>query len=244
MKKFPCNLSDSERLSLAKHRTERLVDHIICKLFLMHKSNASIIYSRKLSEQIPRSYAAHAFNQFQHGMYLFEIIRLCALWDKARKDRESIPTIIALFDKPELIDQLLAEARALYENEDLPDTIKKKFADEAAETARCKLSLAISKANEVQASRQLKSLQSFRNNYIAYNLDIANPSGKGMASVETFKYGDETFVLDATVVIADALHRGLNHAGIQWSQSRDMARRNAQDLWNHCTFDIPTHRDS
>jgi hypothetical protein len=32
-------------------------------LFLMHESNAMVIYSQKLSEQIPRSYAAHAFDQ-------------------------------------------------------------------------------------------------------------------------------------------------------------------------------------
>jgi hypothetical protein len=144
---------------------------------------------------------------------------------------------------PPLFGVSLDEARALYTYETLLDDVTKfKYGDQAAETARCKLSLAISKAAEVQASRQLKSLQSFRNNYIPHNLHIPNPSGKGMTSVEIFTYGDAAFVLDATVVIADALHQGLNHAGFQWGQSRDMARRNAQDLWTHCIFDIPTHR--
>jgi hypothetical protein len=59
----------SERLALAKARADKLVHHI-ASLFLMHESNAVVIYSQKLSEQIPRSYAAHAFNQFQRSMHL------------------------------------------------------------------------------------------------------------------------------------------------------------------------------
>jgi hypothetical protein len=97
-----------ERLALAKARADRLV-HNIVPLFLIHESNALVIYSHKLSEQIPSSYAAHAFNQFQRSMHLFELARLCAMWGGPRDDRESIPTIIALFNEPELIDQLIAD---------------------------------------------------------------------------------------------------------------------------------------
>jgi putative transposase len=49
----------------------------------------------------------------------------------------------------------------------------------------------------------------------------------------------ETFILDATVSVAEALHHGLNHTGFDWKGSREMARRNAQALWDHCTFQIP-----
>jgi hypothetical protein len=232
-------LSASERLRLAKGRTERLVDQIV-HLFLMHASNASIVYSQKLSAQIPRSHAAHAFNQFRRSMHLFEIIRLCALWDKASKDRESIPTIIKLFNKPELIDHIVDEARAPYANECLPDTLKNELADQMAETTRCKLNFFIRKAGEIQDSRQLNSMRCLRDRYIAHNLDVPYPSSNDEASVEKLKYGDETYILDATVEISVALHQCLNRTGFQWEDSREIARRNARSLWDHCTFQIPT----
>ena len=86
----------------------------------MHESNAVVIYSRKLTEQIPRSYAAHAFNQVQRSMHLFEIIRLCALWDPPGTDRESIPTIVELFNEPALIEQIARETHDFYATEVQP----------------------------------------------------------------------------------------------------------------------------
>ena len=66
----------------------------------MHELNAVVIYSQKLSEQIPRSYAAHAFNQFQRSMHLFELVRLCAMWDGPGDDRESIPISLPCLTNP------------------------------------------------------------------------------------------------------------------------------------------------
>jgi AbiU2 len=240
----------SERLALAKARADKLMHHI-ASLFLMHESNAVVIYSQKLSEQIPRSYAAHAFNQFQRSMHLFEIVRLCAMWDEPGNDRESIPTIIALFNEPKLIDRLVAEAHAFHANELPPDTVDREsasiwwrgdrqaFADQVAATIRGKLAFAVSKAEEVLKAPQLQALMAFRHSYIAHNLNMPDPSGDDEGSVEKPQYGDETFILDATVDVADALHRGLNRTAFDWKGSRDMARRNARALWDHCTFQIP-----
>ena len=86
----------------------------------MHEFNTLVIYSPKMSAQIPRSFAAHAFNQFQRSMHLFEIIRLCALWDPPGTDRESIPTIVELFNEPALVEQIARETHDLYANEAQP----------------------------------------------------------------------------------------------------------------------------
>lgn len=243
------SLRPSERLILAKARADKLVHHLV-PLFLMHESNALVIYSQKLSEQIPRSYAAHAFNQFQRSMHLFELVRLCAMWDGPGHDRESIPTIIALFNKPELIDQLVADAQAFHANEVPPDTVdaesaskwwkgnRTAFADVVAATIREKLSFAVSRSEEILATPQLKALKDFRHSYIAHNLNIPEPSGAAESSVEKLNYGTETVILNATVEVADALHHGLNRTTFDWQGSREMARRNAQALWDHCTFEI------
>src|SRR5262249_38071459 len=104
------DVPDDERIARARARAHRLVDHI-ATLFLMHESNTLVIYSPKMSAQIPRSFAAHAFNQFQRSMHLFEIIRLCGLWDPSGTDRESIPTMVELFDEPALVEQIARERR-------------------------------------------------------------------------------------------------------------------------------------
>ena len=86
----------------------------------MHESNILVIHSPDMSAQIPRSFAVHAFNQFQRSMHLFEIIRLGALWDPSGTDRESIPTIVELFNEPALVEQIARETHDLYANEAQP----------------------------------------------------------------------------------------------------------------------------
>ena len=95
-------------------------------------------------------------------------------------------------------------------------------------------SIAVSKAEEIPATPQLKALMEFRRGYIAHNLDIPDPPGDGEGSVEKLRYGDETFVLDATVNVADALHHGLNRTVFDRNGSRDMTRRNAAPIAAQC----------
>ena len=60
------------------------------------------------------------FRQFQISMHLFEIVRLCALWRYLAKDRESIRTVIALFNEPDLIERHIAEVGASVTNQAPP----------------------------------------------------------------------------------------------------------------------------
>lgn len=256
MPRFPDTLSNECRLARAKTRVDKLVDHI-STLFVMHEANAIVIYSQQLAKQIPTSYAAHAFNQFQRSMHLFEIVRLAALWDPPREDRESIPTIIALFNTPELIDQIVEETHTYHANEAAPHDLRpstdpeiiaakkawwtafraERATDEARHT-RERLSTAITKAAEVQKSPVLKALRVFRDAYIAHNLDLPEPDIKTKANVYRLKYGDEALLLKETVAVADALHHGLNRTAFDWEGSQDIARDNASDLWNNCTFEL------
>src|SRR6476660_9073595 len=100
-----------DRVKAAKQKTERVVDHLLYLLEL-HENNAIIVYSDTLSSQIPPSYAANAFNVFRRGLHQFEIVRLCALWDRAEADKENIPTVIELIDDSEVIEALAQETLA------------------------------------------------------------------------------------------------------------------------------------
>jgi hypothetical protein len=96
------------RIQAAKDKTARVVEHLLY-LVALHENNAIIVYSDKLSPQIPMSCAANAFNVFQSGIHQFEIVRLCALWDSVAEEKENIPTIIELIDDPGIIEALAQE---------------------------------------------------------------------------------------------------------------------------------------
>ena len=102
-----------EQLSRARRRTERLVDHVR-SLLLNREANAIVLYSPVLAEQIPKSRAARAFNQFRESMALFELVRLFAVWEKPSGQRESIPEIIELVNRPDVLELVAAGARARF----------------------------------------------------------------------------------------------------------------------------------
>src|SRR5262245_7022717 len=115
------HMATGERVEAAKQKTERVVDHLF-QLIALHENNAVVVYSDALALQIPRSYAANAFNVFQQTLYHFEILRLCALWDRAWPDlsRESIPTIVELIADANVIDALVDETRSAWTRWMLP----------------------------------------------------------------------------------------------------------------------------
>lgn len=219
-------------------------------LLLMNESNNLVLYSTRLSYQIPPSYAAHAFNQFQLSMHLFELLRLCAMWDKPSKDGESIPTILALYCDRRVIHKIIRDTAAAEENLKCPDGVDNASANRwwcadrtliakvVAAEVRKYLFDAAKGANVILKSPKLARLRYFRNNYIAHNLQTET-TGKKEVSVERLKYKDETEILEQTIGVADALYHGLNRTSFDWVDARRIARRNAQALWEHCRFDIP-----
>ena len=96
-------------LERARERTSKLVDHLLV-LFPIHETNRHLLYSDHLVGQIPRSYAAHAYNSLQQSSALFELSRLAAIWDRPQRDRESIPTIVDLLSKPGVLEHLGSHA--------------------------------------------------------------------------------------------------------------------------------------
>ena len=98
---FTDEMTTAQRIVAAKATMTKVLDHFLYLLEL-HENNAIIVYSPHLSDQIPTSYAANAFNVFQSGMHRLAIIRLCALWDKAEREKECVPTVIKLIDNADV----------------------------------------------------------------------------------------------------------------------------------------------
>jgi hypothetical protein len=228
----------------------------------MHEANKIVVYSPALARQIPASYAAHAFNQFQHSMHCFEIVRLCALWDKARDDRktipteESIPIIIELVDDERVRAVLYEEARVSYgamppyrtdpsldekTQKNLEEWLLQRHEERRAKHAtkiRCCLETAIERARCVRESAKLASILNIRHKYLAHSLTQTTLEKKG--SVEQMKYRDEGWLIEETVAVVDGLHMGINGAAFMWDDARQIACRNAEALWHSCKFAVIT----
>ena len=82
------DLRRSERITLAKAKMKKVIDHFLYVVEL-HANNSFVVFSPVLAAQIPNSYAANAFNVFQRSMHQIEIVRLCAIWDGVDLDKEN-----------------------------------------------------------------------------------------------------------------------------------------------------------
>jgi hypothetical protein len=246
--------SPQKRIDEARLITKRLVDHIHYILDL-HENNAIAIYSDTLTKQINRSDAAAAFYVFQSAMHQFEIVRLCALWDKAKLDRESIMTVVELIDADAVIQALSDETRAsysnrstaIYEQDHETEEIRKLFseavrlsdadyADQQASQATNDLRNTIKATREFERSALMASLRNHRDKYLAHSLRTTS------GTVTPLKYGNETTVLEKSLPIIEALYCWVNGTSISLTASQESDRNNAKALWQACQFklDVPT----
>jgi hypothetical protein len=242
-----------KRIDEARLITKSLIDHVHYLLDL-HENNAVAIYSDTLAKQIKRSNAAAAFNVFQSAMHQFELVRLCALWDSAQLDRESIMTVVELIDHDDVILALAEETYAAYANQPtqvyhqdheteemrqlIADAINRsnaEFGDQQAWRAIDDLKNAIKATREFERSELMASLRNHRDKYLAHSLRSTSREKRG--PVSPLKYGNETVVLEKSLPIIEALYCWVNGTSISLTDSRESDRKNAEALWGSCTFE-------
>jgi AbiU2 len=239
-------MTTAGRIQAAKAKTERVVDDLRY-LLALHENNAIIVYSDTLSSQVTRSLAANAFNVFQGGLHQFEIVRLCALWDRAGADKENIPTIIELVKPPDVIDALAQETLSYWSGGDhhqpeasadaqLIRRINEGLAEQEAQITRNELRKAIEDVCRILDSPKLKSIMNLRNKRLAHSLIETSLEKAG--PVAAMKYGDERDVLFESIPIVEALYRGISGKGFSFEDSQRIAREHAEALWKGCTFDV------
>ncbi len=246
-------LDHEARINLASEKVRKLVDHVRHVIDL-HKSNQIISYSPKLSDQIPKSYAAHAFNLFQDGLLRYEVIRICAVWDSARKDDlelESIPTLIMLIDDEAIQTQLIKKIASNRLNRPAPrlmgepidfavaETFKAVFARDAAkDSAKFSrfLKSAFFHSKKIEESEQLVALRNFRNKHLAHSL--ANTREELRGPIALPHYGYERYLLFRSIMILDWLYLCICDTSYDWKESLKIAQNNAESLWNGCAFNV------
>lgn len=247
-------LSIAERLAAAKTKTERVVNYLLYVLEL-HENNEIIVYSSTLSSQIPTSYAANAFIIFRHGLHQFEIVRLCALWDSPELEKENIPTIIELIDHPEVIEALAQETAGHWKGQPAGilnpsndpelralevDALRRsndEFGEQQAQRAREELRKSINNGRAILAMPKFTSMMNLRDKYLAHSLTETRRERK-VGPVDPMKYGDERYMLNASLPIVQKLYCWINGTSFDFENSRDIDRKNAEALWEACKFDI------
>lgn len=247
------NIPKAERIELAKARIERVLDHLLYVIEL-HANNEFVVYSKTLSTQIPRSYAANAFLVFRRSMYQIEVVRLCALWDRAQLPRQNIPTVIELVDDEEIIETLGDENLRYWDGGDMripnPSNDPKiaelerqvvrdadpKFGEQQAAKAKAELRHSIAVSRDISGSGLLASVMNARDKHLAHSL-IATYREKG-GPVAPMKMGDETALLESSISIVEKLYRVITGKGFLIDEAKETDQRNAEALWNGCKFDV------
>jgi len=250
------NLASQERIDLAKTRMTKVVDHFLY-LIELHANNSYAVYSPALSSQIPKSYAANAFFVFQRSMYQSEIIRLCALWDRAEPEKENITSVIELIDN-ETIIRMLAASAALPWTTGNPGHITvinptgdpqrdakimeaaresdKEFGIQASKRADWELRHTIAAARKILQSEQLRLLMNARDKHIAHSLTETRRERHG--PIAPIKIGDETDLFERSIPIVERLYCWVNGTSLSIRESQRIDQDNAEALWKGCTFSV------
>jgi hypothetical protein len=228
------------RVELAKVKITNVVNRISA-LLAMAEHNALIVYSPMLSGQIPPSTAGHAFNVFQKAMHGYEIVQLCALWDKpdATLAHNSIPAVHALIDDEAVMYQLVENVRRFWPDLPVDDVLAdyhRQTGDEEAGKALAALSQLRDEIPAILSSKLYVSVKNMRDRYLAHALDETRAEKRGQ--VAPMRYGDERELLQRTTEIIETLYLWVKGTHFDLAENRELQAKYALALWGRCRFDI------
>lgn len=248
------SIDPTRRLKIARGKLRRITD-LVLEVVALNETNAIVVYSDTLTKQIPRSYAAFAFNQFQSALHQHEILKLASLWEAPDSEKYCLPAVISLIESNGVLDLIYrdvshwhgAPAEDLSPSEDprqnaLKDVAIKQFqAEMSAEDlskAKVELPKLITQAKEIYKSAKLNAILNLRDKHIAHALSETRREKKG--TITPIKYGDEKEILETTISLVEGLYLWVSGTSFDMvDESRSIARKRAKELWNHCKFEIP-----
>lgn len=251
MRKPLTGMTAQQKLDLAEEKIDLMTSDII-GIINIHANNEILTYSPTVSDQIPQSYAANAFNVIQESLHFYEIVQLCTFWDGFDLEKSNIPTIVELVDDACVIE-LTSNARANAWSENRtrlynpnPDPIIQREIDLAmqdsneywskkqGEDARSRLKSAIQQSRSAMNSDQLSRTINIRDKFLAHRLATTRREKK--QPIQPMIYGDETDLLKITMHLVGEFSISIKGHNIDCDESLQIARNHAKLLWENCTF--------
>lgn len=255
-KSNPANsLSTQERIDLAKDRISKVSQHVL-DCIAIHETNRIVLYTDKLSSQVSKTYASHAFIVMRESLFRFELIRLCAIWHSDNThDPESIGTLVHLLDDHDVILQLArtccgdwASDLPVLLNSDLDVALRNQVHEQIVQSqnvfgrqqgikAARTLRHSINKCKEILASPELDAMKHMRDKHFAHSMNRTRREAKP-DPISPMKYGQENELLEKTVSIVEDLHWTTTGGSFDFHGSQKMRLKHAEELWNNCVFTV------
>jgi hypothetical protein len=192
---------------------------------------------------------------FTRAFLEIELVRLCSLWDPARQDAFSIPTVIDLIDG-EVVECLARAIAGHYDRlgdkplligiddeEERRQTwealkrVSRRDGQEQYDRTRRIAWDTIRLARLVASSKVLKNVRNFRNKNIAHATALTDHERKS-GPVPRPKGGDEGRLLHVTLKILERLDLCIRGVLVNWSDSEQIARKDAEALWQGVTIKV------
>ena len=238
-------LSTEEWVEAARRKSEAL-SGFVTALIQTHANNRELVYSRRLSDMLGPSYAAHALNDLQKSSFSMELTRLCALWDSPSPDRVSLPTLMCLIADPQVVQRLERDHAAgwgggdirLDNEEELSAEDREHFQamfrrrnDEfVGQNFRRNLRLSLCGVAAVWRSDRLRGVFNHRDRFIAHNLE-AESLGRAGTAFRPPRYGQERKLLGSTQRLANALTVVIRNRAFAYGMSHGFSTKNSNSLF-------------
>lgn len=249
-------MANDDQIQRAKQYTNKLIDLVIAAK-AANENTQHAVYSSRLSGQINRSYAAHAFKELQNTLLYFSVVRACSLFDKPGSERVSLHTVIREISNKKIVRKVARQTYHYHANQGEPRKLTpepdretrellaehwKMFTEDRGRKEEELVYRRVNVARQIviRAERLFikDHLRPFRDNFLAHNLADSARNGTRIS----FVLGMENRAIQHAKCAVDQLHLALNGASFDWEGVEKKQRRNSSELWDNLNFELPNDR--
>jgi AbiU2 len=223
IKPWPEYLSKPERIELAMLKIDELVNRVL----RASATRASNKYMQFPSGRPGVSRAAVCFNNLLDNQFRYETLVLASLWDKAGRDRNSIPTVVKLVDDQEILKTLRRNAEGQYQSQHA------EYRNEEIQKFETRWFTAKEICERLPSDPHFNELLDYRHHEIAHSVRSAT------VVVDTTVIKLAKPFWDDTIECIDNLYSAITLCGFDFLDAKRVHEENAVDFWRNLRFEHP-----
>jgi AbiU2 len=222
-------LKTQERVDLAKLKVDALVDRVLAGM-ATRASNRAMKFPNGIDEV---SRAAVCFNHLFASQLKFEALMVGSIWDRQGKDRNSIPTVIALVSDSDILDVMRDNARNQYPTHGLTGQLTMYYQQRRAEEVGLfdeRWHQSQEACDRITSDLNFLKLREFRDYEIAHTI-----SGDEIEIDRNTILLAEPFWKD-TIDCVSNLYSVIRLTSFDFSYSQQINTKNANAFWESVVF--------